>query len=257
MCLITFAYKAHPKYSLILAGNRDEFYGRPTRKATFWSDENHPKILAGKDLEAGGTWLGVHKDGRWAALTNYRDPSIQIEDPPSRGDLVLNYLKSGQSAMDYLDDVAPVADEYNGFNLLLWDAKNFYHYCNQSKKVTLIKDGIHGLSNALLDTPWPKLSSANHQLHDILQAEDLDKERLFELLRDDNPADEGDLPVTGISKELEKAISSIFIKTEQYGSRCSTVLLIDKEGGIDFTERSFEPCTTTIKEEQHFYVKPG
>jgi uncharacterized protein with NRDE domain len=256
MCLITFAYKSHPKYSLILAGNRDEFYGRPTRKATFWRDENHPEILAGKDLEAGGTWLGVHKDGRWAALTNYRDPSIQKEDPPSRGALVLDYLKYNQTAMEYLDEIAPVAGEYNGFNLLLWDAKNFYHYCNHSKKVTIIKEGIHGLSNALLDTPWPKLTSANQQLEKIVQADNLNKERLFELLSDDTLADEGELPVTGISKELEKAISSIFIKTDRYGSRCSTLLLIDKEGGIDFTERSFEPGTATIKTEQHFYIEP-
>lgn len=252
MCLITFAYKNHPKYNLILAGNRDEFYGRPTRKAQFWTDENHPEILAGKDLKGGGTWLGVHKDGRWGALTNYRDPSIIKEDPPSRGELVLGYLKSDKSGMDYLQDITKKADEYNGFNLLLWDSKGFYHYSNQNKKVTNISDGVHGISNALLDTPWPKVTAANRQLEKIISREEINKEELFQLLADDTKASEDELPVTGISRDLEKAVSSIFIKTENYGSRCSTVLLIDKEGNIDFTERSFEPGSITFKEEQHF-----
>lgn len=252
MCLITFAYKNHPKYNLILAGNRDEFYGRPTRKAQFWTDENHPEILAGKDLKGGGTWLGVHKDGRWGALTNYRDPSIIKEDPPSRGELVLGYLKSDKSGMDYLQDITKKADEYNGFNLLLWDSKGFYHYSNQNKKVTNISDGVHGISNALLDTPWPKVTAANRKLEKIISREEINKEKLFQLLADDTKASEDELPVTGIPRDLEKAVSSIFIKTENYGSRCSTVLLIDKEGNIDFTERSFEPGSTTLKKEQHF-----
>ncbi|MDZ7806331.1 MAG: NRDE family protein [Gracilimonas sp.] len=145
MCLITFAYKKHPKYELILAGNRDEFYGRPTRSAQFWTDEGHPDILAGKDLEAGGTWLGIHKDGRWGALTNYRDPTIIKEDPPSRGELVMNYLTSDSSAIEYLQDLSTSAQDYNGFNLLLWDSGHFYHFSNQSKRMSTIEPGIHGL----------------------------------------------------------------------------------------------------------------
>ncbi|MEX0724415.1 MAG: NRDE family protein [Gracilimonas sp.] len=254
MCLITFAYKDHPKYNLILAGNRDEFYGRPTRKAQFWTEEDHPNILAGKDLEGGGTWLGVHKDGRWGALTNYRDPKIEKEDPPSRGELVLDYLSSGKSAMDYLQEVTQKADKYNGFNLLLWDTKGFYHYSNQNKRVTNISDGIHGISNALLDTPWPKLTSANRQLKTITDQNEIDKEQLFELLKDETKASEDELPVTGIPRDLEKAVSSIFIKTENYGSRCSTVLLIDKKGNVDFTERSYEPGTTKLRSEKHFQI---
>ncbi|MBO6587323.1 MAG: NRDE family protein [Gracilimonas sp.] len=254
MCLITFAYKAHPKYDLILAGNRDEFYGRPTRKAQFWTDEGKPNILAGKDLEAGGTWLGVNKDGRWSALTNYRDPSIKKEDPPSRGEIVLDYLKNQQTAMDYLAGLSKKAELYNGFNLLVWDHKDFYHYSNQNKKVSRIEPGIHGLSNALLDTPWPKLERANQQLKTIISEDNFDKEELFKLLADERKAPDTELPVTGIPKELEKAVSSIFIKTENYGSRCSTVLLIDKEGTIDFTERRFKPGTTQVEGEQHFSI---
>ncbi|MEX2604300.1 MAG: NRDE family protein [Gracilimonas sp.] len=254
MCLITFSYKTHPKYNLILAGNRDEFYERPTRKAHFWTDDDHPNILAGKDLQAGGTWLGVHKDGRWGAVTNYRDPTIQKENPPSRGELVMDYLKSSMFAMDYLQELTTKAGEYNGFNLLLWDAKGFYHYSNQNKKVTLIPDGIHGISNALLDTPWPKLTNTKKRLQAITKKEDFKKERLFKLLSDQTQAPEEELPVTGIPKDLEKAISSIFIKTENYGTRCSTVLLIDKEGNIDFTERLFQPGTTKVKSEVNFNI---
>lgn len=254
MCLITFAYKAHPKYNLILAGNRDEFYGRPTRKAQFWDEEGKPNILAGKDLEAGGTWLGINKDGRWSALTNYRDPSIKKEDPPSRGEIVLDYLKNDYTGMDYLAELSKKAEVYNGFNLLVWDLKDFYHYSNQNKKVSRIEPGIHGLSNALLDTPWPKLTTANQELRTIISEEDFDKEELFKLLADDRTAPDSELPVTGIPKELEKAVSSIFIKTESYGSRCSTLLLIDKDGNIDFTERRFKPGTTRVEGEQHFRI---
>lgn len=252
MCLITFAYNSHPKYSLIFAGNRDEFYSRPTRKAQFWTNEGHPEILAGKDLEAGGTWLGVHKDGRWAALTNYRDPSVQKEDPPSRGNLVLDYLKSNYSAINYLQELSETADDYNGFNLLLWDAKDFLHYSNQSKHLTNIHRGIHGLSNALLDTTWPKVETANEELEAIIQQENIDKEDLFRLLKNQEKAEDEELPVTGIPKELEKAVSSVFIKTEKYGTRCSTVLLIDKQGNIDFTERTFNTDTLEVQHEQHF-----
>ena len=255
MCLITFAYKSHPKFELILAGNRDEFYERPTRKAEFWTKEGFPNILAGKDLEAGGTWLGVHEASRkWSALTNYHDTSIKKEDPPSRGELVLDYLKREKSAMDYLGDISKKAEKYNGFSLLLWDENGFYHYSNQNKKVTRIEPGIHGLSNALLNTSWPKLDSAKSQLEHVIKKEDFGKEDLFKILLDERKAEEEELPVTGIPKELEKAVSSIFIKTESYGSRCSTVLLIDKEGNIDFTERRFEPGTSEVLGEQHFEI---
>lgn len=252
MCLITFAYKKHPKYELILAGNRDEFYGRPTRAARFWTDEGHPDILAGKDLEAGGTWLGIHKDGRWGALTNYRDPTVIKEDPPSRGELVINYLTSDSSAIEYLQSLSSSAQDYNGFNLLLWDSGHFYHFSNQSKRMTIIEPGIHGISNALLDTSWPKLNKANNKMEDLISSENINKDELFDLLMDQTKAEDEDLPVTGIPRDLEKAISPIFIKTENYGTRCSTLLLIDKNGNVDFTERIFKPGTTEIDSENHF-----
>lgn len=252
MCLITFSYKSHPKYDLIFAGNRDEFYGRPTRKAQFWVEENKPGILAGKDLEGGGTWLGVHKNGRWAALTNYRDLTEIKEQAPTRGELVLNYLKKNLAAKEYLEKLNPIARLYNGFNLLLSDSSGLYHYSNKTHQTQKVTPGIHGLSNALLDTPWPKTTRAKSGLSKIVQNKEIDKEAVFKLLADENTAPETDLPDTGLSKEMERAVSPIFIKTEQYGTRCSTVLLIGREGNIDFTERSFEPGSTSVTEEQHF-----
>lgn len=252
MCLIIFAYKVHPRYDLILAGNRDEFYARPTREAQFWTEEDHPNILAGKDLEAGGTWLGVHKDGRWGALTNYRDFSIQKKDPPSRGELVLDYLRSKQDGEAYLHQIKPKAQQYNGFNLLLGDQDGLYHFLNQEREINRIEPGVHGLSNASLDTPWMKLTKANQELENIISKKNFSKEELFGLLVNEEKAPEQDLPETGLSPEMEKAVSSIFIKTEDYGSRCSTLLLIDKEGNIDFTERRYIPGSTDMKGEQHF-----
>ena len=252
MCLITFAYKVHPRYDLILAGNRDEFYARPTRKAQFWTEEGQPEILAGKDLTGEGTWLGVHKDGRWGALTNYRDMEAVKEDPPTRGELVMNYLKSDQTALQYLNSIKPDAQKYNGFNLLLGDAEGLYHMLNEEGTINPVEPGIHGLSNASLDTPWMKLTKAKKELGEIISDKDLNKEVLFDLLLDEQKAPEQELPSTGLEPEMEKAVSSIFIKTENYGSRCSTLLLIDKAGNIDFTERRFIPGTTNIKGEQHF-----
>jgi|AntRauTorckE6833_2_1112554.scaffolds.fasta_scaffold12371_2 uncharacterized protein with NRDE domain len=252
MCLITFAYQSHPKYTLILAGNRDEFYARPTREAQFWGAEGEPDILAGKDLKAGGTWLGINQDGRWGALTNYRDFNIQKQDPPSRGELVLDYLKSNNDGEIYLQKLLPTADHYNGFNLLLGDENGLYHMLNQEQEIQTIKPGIHGLSNASLNTPWLKVKKAKERLKEIINQPEIKKEDLFNLLLDEDKAPDGTLPATGLSGEMEKAVSSIFIKTENYGSRCSTLLLIDKEGNIDFTERRFKPGTTEMKGEQHF-----
>ncbi|SMO92707.1 NRDE family protein [Gracilimonas mengyeensis] len=252
MCLITFANNAHPKYQLVFAGNRDEFYERPTRKAQFWTEEGHPNILAGKDIQGGGTWLGVHKDGRWATLTNYRDLSDIKEDAPTRGDLPLEFLKNSRSAVDYLDELKQTAHQYNGFNLLLSDESGIFHFSNQDNKITEVAPGVHGLSNALLDTSWPKTERAKAGLTKVLQHEEMDKEALFSLLTDEMKAPDSELPETGLSQKMERLVSSIFIKSEDYGTRCSTVFLIDRDGNIDFTERTFEPGSTSVKEEQHF-----
>ncbi len=254
MCLITFAYKDHPKYRLILAANRDEFYGRPTRKAQFWNEEGHPDILAGKDLEAGGSWMGISTSGKWAALTNYRDPNWKHENPTSRGEIVLNYLKSNISSKEYVDELRDNAHKYIGFNVLVGDSDGILHYSNFDDKGKEIPPGIHGVSNALLDTPWPKLEWAKSSLKKSISQDQLNRDDIFNFLNNDVQADDDQLPDTGIPHEWEKAVSSLFIKTEKYGTRSSSILLIDHSGNIEFTERRFIRGTHDILEENTYSI---
>ena len=252
MCLIVFAYKTHPEYKLILAANRDEFYKRPTREAQFWEEEGYPDILAGKDLEAGGTWMGINKAGNWSALTNYRDFSFHKENPPSRGDLVMDYLKLSSNAEEYIDKIKSNAALYNGFNILVGDDEHLLHYSNFSKTVTAIEPGIHGVSNALLDTPWVKLEQAKADLKKVVAQTEIDTEELFLLLKNDQRAPDESLPQTGLEPEMEKAVSSVFIKTDVYGTRCSTLLLIKNDGSTEFVERRYIAGTEEVEEESAF-----
>jgi len=250
MCLIVFSYKQHPNYPLILAANRDENHDRPTRPAQFWDD--HPDLLAGKDLKAGGTWMGIRRDGNFSALTNYRDPSIRRENSPSRGHLVLDFLIHPRSANDYLQQVDHIADRYMGFNLLVGSIDQLGYYSNQEGIIRLLNAGLYGLSNHLLNTPWPKVERAKKQLNIILENESISEESLFKLLADDHQAPEDQLPDTGIPREIEKKVSSIFIKSDGYGTRCSTILLIDNDGHITFSERRFKAGTLEIEDESRF-----
>lgn len=256
MCLLVFSYKQHPKYDLIFATNRDEFYGRPTRPAQFW--EEHPSVLAGKDLKAGGTWLGITKDGKFSALTNYRDTSIQKEDPPSRGHLVLDFLIGDEDPEKYLQEVDKKANEYHGFNLLVGNMKRLMYYSNQQKELIEIEPGLHGLSNKFMDTPWPKVRKAKNKLQKIVKEDedenenDVSEEKLFDLLLDHERAPDEELPDTGISKEMERAVSPIFIKTENYGTRNSTIVLVDKSGKVTFEERRFKSGTQIIEDKNRY-----
>lgn len=250
MCLIVFSYKTHPDYDLIFAANRDENHERPTRPAQFWED--YPNILAGKDLKAGGTWMGITKDGTFSALTNYRDPAIQKENPPSRGHLVLDFLTGSHPPKSYLQAVEKKADRYMGFNLLVGSPDQLGYYSNQQGKIQLLDPGLYGLSNHFLDTPWPKVERSKKQLDEISRRENISEEALFELLTDTRQAPADELPDTGIPKDIEKKVSSIFIKSEGYGTRCSTILLIDKEGHVTFSERRFKPGTKEVEDENRF-----
>ncbi len=250
MCLIVFSYKNHPKFDLIFAANRDEAYSRPTRPAQFWN--KYPAVLAGKDLEAGGTWMGINKNGHFAALTNYRDPVIVKEDPPSRGSLVLNYLIEQEKPEAYLKAVHSKAVHFMGFNLLAGTVDELYHYSNQEKQINRVEPGVHGLSNHLLDTPWPKVQQAKAELKDIVKEKKINKEKLFGLLLRDDTAPDQDLPDTGIGYELEKIVSPVFIKSDEYGTRSSTVLLIDKRGNVTFEERRFKAGTQQPDEKNRF-----
>lgn len=250
MCLIAFSYKQHPQYPLVFAANRDESYNRPSRAARFW-DEN-PNILAGKDLEAGGTWLGINKRGAFSAITNYRDPSISKENPPSRGKLVLDFLQADEPPQTYLSNLQSRADQYMGFNLLAGSLDELGYYSNQQDNILLLDEGLYGLSNHLLETPWPKVRRAKDKMRTIISNKNIAPEPLFDLLADDREAPVEELPDTGIPKDIEKKVSPIFIKSDGYGTRCSTVLLVDHNGEVTFAERRFKPGTMEIQEENWY-----
>jgi uncharacterized protein with NRDE domain len=237
MCLILFAYRVHPKYKLIIAANRDEFYQRQTAPAHYWDD--NPQILAGRDLEKMGTWMGVTTDGRFSALTNYRDPKELTEGKRSRGELVADALKYKGDLESYMETVARQRDLFPGYNLLAGDINNLYYYSNIGNELQKLEPGVYGVSNHLLNTEWPKVKKGKTDLSKIINdnKESL-VENLFTLLQNAEPAPDQLLPDTGVSLEWERMLSSLFIKGQNYGTRSSTVLLMsDKE--IQYVERVF------------------
>ena len=240
MCVIFLSYKQNPTYPLILLANRDEFYDRPTEKAHNWKE--YPEILAGKDKVSNGTWLGITSGGKYSAVTNYRDPN-QNKGVISRGDLVADFLKSDIPPRDYLLEVQANADKYSGFNLLVGelnaDRSELHYFSNRQNRIRDLQPGLYGLSNHLLDTPWWKVEKGKARLSELIKDPNLRKEPLFEILSDKSPADDSKLPDTGIGYEREKLLSSIFIETPVYGTRCSTILTFDKNLKADFEERVF------------------
>lgn len=234
MCLILVAWRAHPDYPLIVAANRDEFFARPSAAAAFWQD--NPDILAGRDLEAGGTWLGISRQLRFAAVTNYRDPANNRAGSRSRGSLCSDFLHHQATPGTYLGELEPGA--YAGFNLLVADRQQLGYYANVEKRVRLLPAGIYGLSNRLLDTPWPKLLSAKERFTAALAS--LPREQaFFELLADDELAPDEALPNTGVPWEWERRLSAIFVKAPDYGTRASTLLTVHRSGLTTLSERSF------------------
>jgi uncharacterized protein with NRDE domain len=238
MCLILFAYNVHPSYRLILAANRDEFYERPSLPADFWEDQQN--VLAGRDLKEGGTWLGITKEGKFAAVTNYRDPSAFKSNAPSRGKLVSRYLIGKQSAGGYLEKVSSQADKYNGFNLLISDDNDLFVFSSNGEKQKL-NPGIYGLSNHNLNTPWPKVSRGKRLLKSTLDQKGSElKETLFAVLADRHIPPDSKLPKTGVGLEWERILSSMFITSPDYGTRSSTIILIGKNRCVRFVEKVFD-----------------
>lgn len=257
MCLILFALDSHPEYRLVLAANRDEFYGRPTAPAAPW--EEVPELIAGRDLRGGGTWMGVTRSGRWAAVTNYRDPpERQRPDAPSRGHLVSDFLLGEGSAHEYVARLVPRAGEYNGFNLLVSDGGRAVWYSNRADEPRELGPGIYGLSNELLDSPWPKVVRGRREMARLLGAADwLRPDALLELLLDRAYAADHELPSTGVGLERERALSASFIVTPDYGTRASTALLIGRSGRATLVERTFHPGTSEASEVRHdFQIRP-
>lgn len=238
MCLIFIGLNQHPKYKLVIAANRDEFYKRKTAPAHFWED--HPHILGGRDLEAGGTWMGMSKQGKISMVTNYRDLRNLKEVAPSRGHLVSDFLLNGDQPHEYGEQVLAKGKAYNGFNLVFGWPDELLYYSNYSGNIQPLPNGIHGLSNHLLNTPWPKVERGKAKFSALLESKKLETQQLFELLYDENRATDDQLPDTGLSLERERVLSSMFIKSPDYGTRCSTVLLIDRDNHVHFTERVYD-----------------
>lgn len=242
MCLIAFAWRADLRYPLVVAANRDEFHARPAAPAEFWDDLGQPNLLAGRDLQAGGTWLGVTRSGRFAALTNVREPGrAQPVDPPSRGDLVRDFLAGTQSPEEFL--AARELDAYAGFNLLLGTPAELWTAGNRDPQLPrALEPGVYGLSNAVLDAPWPKLVRAREAVREALAAGPTPADLLALLADRSRPADDAQLPETGVGLEAERFLSAAFLVSEPYGTRCSTALIHDAQAGeLRFVERSFDP----------------
>src|SRR5882757_3139464 len=237
MCLILVVWRRHSQYPCVIAANRDEFHSRVAEPAHWWQDR--PQILAGRDLVAGGTWLGITRTGRFAALTNYRSPQHRRTDAPSRGSLVTGALESLGSTEGDLEGLQRVGSGYNGFNLIFSDGQRLGVYESVPGAGRVLAPGIYGLSNHVLDTPWPKVERAKARLQALLDRT-TDPVSVLELLRDDRPAPDEDLPGTGMSLEWERLLSSAFIRGEDYGTRCSTVIRIDPRGKVCFDEWTWD-----------------
>lgn len=237
MCLILFSYKKHPRYPLIVAANRDEFYDRPTDPLDFWNE--HPDILAGRDKQGQGTWIGVNRQGRFAGVTNFRSPSSIKTRAPSRGQLVSDYLQSDINPFEYLEIVSQKGMRYNGFNLLTGDSNAMYYYSNMGRGIEMITPGVYGLSNAFLNTPWPKVESAMRAFSENTDSTEISIESCFDLLFDKTMPPDDLLPETGVGLIWERLLAPVFIESRTYGTRSSAVILMETSGTIHFWERTY------------------
>jgi uncharacterized protein with NRDE domain len=239
MCLILLGFRTRPGLDLVVAANRDEAYERPTAASGWWSDA--PDLLAGRDLREGGTWLGVSRRGRLAALTNIRSSEAKVPGAPSRGHLVRDFLLTSESAGAYADRRRAEADRYAPFNLLLYDGGEPLALSNRADGIRRLGPGVWGFSNGVLDEPWPKAARGAAALRRLLAEGVPAPEDLLALLSDDRPAPDDSLPETGVGLEAERMLSPIFTRTASYGTRSSTAVLISSEGEISWTERQTGP----------------
>lgn len=251
MCLLALAWKAHPQYPLIFAGNRDEFHARPALAAHWWHDA--PDVFGGRDLEANGSWLGVRRDGRFAVVTNFREPDRRPENLRSRGELPTQFLCGDTAPADYLRYLHDNRDEYAGFNLLFGDPLQqqddnqgmMFYFSNRDDVGTELPPGIHALSNHLLNTPWPKVQRLRAAFEQEMQRAEPRADALLEMLADPQPAPHELLPDTGVDARWEHALSAAKVVTPSYGTRASTVVMVDCHGDIFFRERRFAPSGDT------------
>jgi len=258
MCLLIFAHRTDPRLPLVLAANRDEFHARPTAASRFWPDQ--PGLLAGRDLEQGGTWMGITRSGRFAAITNYRDPARTAPSPRSRGELPLAYLTGEMTPEDFLRDLQPEASAYAGFNLLVGSAHSLWYFTNSTgpgePTPRPLAPGIYGLSNALLDTPWPKVETGKRRLRDILQQRILSHDAILSVVSDRELADAETLHQQGMGGDMDRLLSAQFITTSRYGTRSSTSLWVTGAGSVNWRELSFDArAVVTGQRQESFQVQ--
>ncbi|MEW5011100.1 MAG: NRDE family protein [Cycloclasticus sp.] len=237
MCLILFAHQHNEQYKLVLIANRDEYHHREAKPAAFWPQQT--SIFGGIDCSAGGSWLSIDKTGRLAAITNIRKPPFSKDNTLSRGEVIANFLSQQQTAADFLAELTDSDHLYGLFNLLLLDDSGLWHYSSDTHRAQLISPGIHGLSNACLGTPWPKVSRSCAALESQLQKPQINEEHLLNILQSSEQPAEHEIPVTGIDPEFERLLSSAFIQSDDYGTRCSTLITIDHSNRVKFTELTY------------------
>jgi len=252
MCLVTLAWHSHPRYRLIVAANRDEFFARPATALQWWRDR--PGILAGRDLQAGGTWLGIGRNGHFAALTNFREPLRPRYHKHTRGELVADYIDGDRSPLDYAGNLD--GERYAGFSLLVADAESLVCASNRGTSTQSLDPGVYGLSNASLDTPWPKLLRCRDGLHKLIERDAVNPAALMRMMADTTPA-----PVKDIDEQLPfamaRAVSAPFIHTPDYGTRCTTVVLVDYDGRVQIQERRFDASGRQSGEDSFGFDTPG
>ncbi|CAA0116078.1 Uncharacterised protein [Halioglobus japonicus] len=239
MCLLVFAHQVSPEFPLLIAANRDEFHGRATAASAFW--EQYPDVLAGQDLEQGGTWMGVTRSGRFAAVTNYRDPARTAAAPRSRGALPLDFLTGTQEPRAYLDELAGRALEYAGFNLLVGDGNSLWYFTNSDDLEPLrLPPGIYGLSNARLDTPWPKVALGKARMQSLIETGAITHDALAAVVNDRKRAGRRELKELQLDGAMDPVLSAQFIVTETYGTRSTTTLSIHADGNTAWREQCFD-----------------
>lgn len=261
MCLIIFAHQAESGFPLVVAANRDEFFSRPTQQAAFWeSGVNRQTILAGKDLLAGGTWLGLSDSGRFSAVTNIRDPSQAEQAPLSRGELPFNFLQGTLSAKDFAESLTSRFDQYAGFNLLLSDGSDMYYVNNLENLVNKLEPGIYGLSNGLLNSDWPKVNRGRQDLRQLFKdSHALNTDHLIAMMNHRELSADEDLPDTGVSPEIESALASTFIMNTNrgYGTLCSTAIIASANGEIRFSEQNYNASAEATERHYYQFSKPS
>ncbi len=242
MCLLVLAWQAHPRYRLVVVANRDEYHERPAAALAKWTT---PEILGGRDLRGAGTWLGLDRARRFGVVTNFRELQRAQPAAPSRGGLIPRYLAGTQGAAGFFHELERCADVYSGFNLLITDRDALWYGCNRALPFAReLGPGVYGLSNEFLDTPWPKLERVKRAFHAWLREPAGDAAGLFAILNDRTPAAPGErpLPRGGLPREWQRILSAPFVLNPTYGTRCSTVVMLESDGAAYLAERRFDPA---------------